>query len=217
MASRDEILRFIVETSGDESVIKLAKAIAEVGKASGEAAPEADKLLDELERITRLGNNIQQFIKLKAELADTEAKFNAAQKSAKELADELSRTAATSKEVNSAYAKSDKEVAALTDKFAAQSLESTRILLNSREGGLANSSGALGKYLMDHTWVAGGASGEIDHGLALALLDLRLAGAAVDHRAGSRRARRSWRSTRSRKIRSASGSRASRRARQPSR
>ena len=28
------------------------------------------------------------------------------------------------------------------------------------DGGLANSSGVLGHYLMDHTWVAGGASGE---------------------------------------------------------
>ena len=48
--------------------------------------------------------------------------------------------------------------------LAAQALESVRILLNSREGGLANSSGALGKYLMDHTWVAGGANAEFpDH------------------------------------------------------
>lgn len=131
MASRDEILRFIVETSGDENVIKLAKAIAEVGKASGEAAPEADKLLDELERITRLGNNIQQFVKLKAELADTEAKFNAAQKSARALADELSRSAATSKEVNAAYAKSDKQLATLTEQYAAQTLA-----LKKLEGGL---------------------------------------------------------------------------------
>jgi choline dehydrogenase-like flavoprotein len=44
--------------------------------------------------------------------------------------------------------------------LCAQALESTRILLNSEKGGLANSSGVLGHYLMDHTWVAGGASGE---------------------------------------------------------
>ncbi len=48
--------------------------------------------------------------------------------------------------------------------LCAQSLESTRILLNSstREhtGGLANSSGALGHYLMDHC-VGGGASGDL--------------------------------------------------------
>src|SRR5690606_36350580 len=52
--------------------------------------------------------------------------------------------------------------------LAAQALESVRILFNSRtdqhEGGLGNSSGVLGKYLMDHTWVAGGASAEFpDH------------------------------------------------------
>jgi choline dehydrogenase-like flavoprotein len=48
--------------------------------------------------------------------------------------------------------------------LCAQSLESVRILLNSRTrqqpNGLANSSGALGRYLMDHLWVAGGAEGE---------------------------------------------------------
>ena len=60
------------------------------------------------------------------------------------------------------------EVRARVVVLAAQSLESVRILFNSRnrqyEGGLANSSGVLGKYLMDHTWVAGGASAEFpDH------------------------------------------------------
>jgi choline dehydrogenase-like flavoprotein len=48
--------------------------------------------------------------------------------------------------------------------LCAQSLESVRILLNSattrQPNGLANSSGALGRYLMDHLWVAGGAQGE---------------------------------------------------------
>jgi choline dehydrogenase-like flavoprotein len=48
--------------------------------------------------------------------------------------------------------------------LCAQALESVRILLNSatRQSpkGLGNESGALGHYLMDHLWVAGGASGE---------------------------------------------------------
>ncbi len=53
-----------------------------------------------------------------------------------------------------------KEVRARAVLLCAQALESARILLNSARGGLANSSGVLGHYLMDHTWVAGGASGE---------------------------------------------------------
>jgi choline dehydrogenase-like flavoprotein len=48
--------------------------------------------------------------------------------------------------------------------LCAQALESVRILFNSANrqhpAGLANSSAALGHYLMDHLWVAGGASGE---------------------------------------------------------
>jgi choline dehydrogenase-like flavoprotein len=57
-----------------------------------------------------------------------------------------------------------KEVYAKTVVLCAQALESARILLNSASeqdpAGLANRSGVLGHYLMDHLWVAGGASGE---------------------------------------------------------
>jgi choline dehydrogenase-like flavoprotein len=56
-----------------------------------------------------------------------------------------------------------KEVFAKVVVLCAQSLESVRILLNSATeqapNGLANSSGVLGHYLMDHLWVAGGAAG----------------------------------------------------------
>jgi choline dehydrogenase-like flavoprotein len=48
--------------------------------------------------------------------------------------------------------------------LCAQALESARVLFNSatrqQADGLANSSGVLGRYLQDHLWVAGGASGE---------------------------------------------------------
>jgi choline dehydrogenase-like flavoprotein len=53
-----------------------------------------------------------------------------------------------------------REVRAKTVVLCAQALESTRILMNSAKDGLGNSSGVLGEYLMDHLWVAGGASGD---------------------------------------------------------
>lgn len=57
-----------------------------------------------------------------------------------------------------------KEVFGRAVVLCAQALESARILFNSggrqNPGGLANSSGVLGHYLMDHLWVAGGARGE---------------------------------------------------------
>ncbi len=52
-----------------------------------------------------------------------------------------------------------REIEARVVVLAAQALESTRILLNSRQGGLANGSGVLGKYLMDHI-SGGGATAE---------------------------------------------------------
>ena len=57
-----------------------------------------------------------------------------------------------------------KEIRGRVVVLCAQALESARILFNSKNaqnpGGLGNSSGVLGHYLMDHLWVAGGASGE---------------------------------------------------------
>jgi choline dehydrogenase-like flavoprotein len=53
-----------------------------------------------------------------------------------------------------------REVQAKVVLLCASTLESTRLLLNSAPGGLANSSGALGHYLMDHIY-GGGAAGEM--------------------------------------------------------
>lgn len=56
-----------------------------------------------------------------------------------------------------------KEITAKAVVLCAQATESVRILLNSANrqypNGLANSSGALGHYLMDHVWMGGGATG----------------------------------------------------------
>jgi choline dehydrogenase-like flavoprotein len=53
-----------------------------------------------------------------------------------------------------------REIRARVVVLCASTLESTRILLNSEPGGMANSSGMLGHYLMDHIYQAG-ASGEL--------------------------------------------------------
>ncbi len=53
-----------------------------------------------------------------------------------------------------------REIRARVVVLCASSLESTRLLLNSAPGGLANSSGVLGHYLMDHIY-GGGAAGEM--------------------------------------------------------
>lgn len=53
-----------------------------------------------------------------------------------------------------------REVRAKVVILCASTLESTRLMLNSAPGGLGNSSGALGHYLMDHIY-GGGAAGEL--------------------------------------------------------
>lgn len=54
-----------------------------------------------------------------------------------------------------------REVRAKRVVLCASTLESTRLLLNSAPGGLANSSGALGRYLMDHMY-GGQADGRME-------------------------------------------------------
>jgi choline dehydrogenase-like flavoprotein len=53
------------------------------------------------------------------------------------------------------YTKKEVEVPARVVVLAGSSLENTRLLLNSQKGGLANSSGVLGQYLMDQVAGAG--------------------------------------------------------------
>lgn len=56
--------------------------------------------------------------------------------------------------------RSPRQIDAKVVVLCASTLESTRLLLNSEPGGMANSSGALGRYLMDHIY-QGGAAGEV--------------------------------------------------------
>jgi choline dehydrogenase-like flavoprotein len=53
------------------------------------------------------------------------------------------------------YSKKEVEIGARAVILAGSSLENTRLLLNSERGGLANSSGVLGQYLMDQVAGAG--------------------------------------------------------------
>jgi choline dehydrogenase-like flavoprotein len=53
------------------------------------------------------------------------------------------------------YTKKDVDISARAVVLAGSSLENTRLLLNSQKGGLANSSGVLGQYLMDQVAGAG--------------------------------------------------------------
>ncbi len=80
------------------------------------------------------------------------------------VASHLMLDRATGKAAGVAYvdrvSKAAREVRGRAVVLCASTLESTRLLLNSAPGGLANSSGVLGHYLMDHIY-GGGAAGEL--------------------------------------------------------
>lgn len=80
------------------------------------------------------------------------------------VASHLTIDKATGKASGVAYidrtSRSPRELKSKVVVLCASTLESTRLLLNSAPGGLGNSSGALGHYLMDHIY-GGGAAGEM--------------------------------------------------------
>lgn len=61
MATRDEILRFVVKAEGGRELIALANEISEVGDASGEAERQADALLEEFGRSGLLKQASEQY------------------------------------------------------------------------------------------------------------------------------------------------------------
>jgi choline dehydrogenase-like flavoprotein len=78
------------------------------------------------------------------------------------VASHITTDSATGKATGVAYidrtTRAPREVRGKVVILCASTLESTRLMLNSAKGGLGNSSGALGHYLMDHIY-GGGADG----------------------------------------------------------
>lgn len=67
----EEKIRLGVVTSGDEELSKLARTLATVGDSSEESATQAQQLVDELAKLASTSNDIKQFTKLKASVAET--------------------------------------------------------------------------------------------------------------------------------------------------
>lgn len=180
MASRDEILRFIVETSGDKELVSLAKALDGVAKASEDAAPEAERLLSELERLTRLQDNITQFVKLKASLQETGDQLFLARDGLKRLNSEFSATDRSSSSVAKAFQSAEKAVSSLTEQERAQELALKKLDGALQKAGLDTSQlGNASSKLKDEQAALGSRIGEFQQQAQKSAASTRDAAAAT--------------------------------------
>ncbi len=114
MASRDEILRFVLETKGVGDVDALAASLDKVGHSGTAAKREIDPLLDELGRLVGQAKAVEEALNLERALAKNGSALAAAKKSLADLNDEFDRSDKSSTEVAQAFALAEKQVKTLS-------------------------------------------------------------------------------------------------------
>lgn len=80
MATREEILRFVVQTEGGDGLRTVTKDIDALAVAAKNGEPEAQALLDELSRLSEATNAVNALGRLKVQLADTGVKLGEAKR-----------------------------------------------------------------------------------------------------------------------------------------
>ena len=78
MATRDEVLRLVVQTAGDSDLKALSDAVTGVGTAAGISDPEVKKLVDELVSLNQTSKAVYQLTALNAQLDTNSQKLEAA-------------------------------------------------------------------------------------------------------------------------------------------
>jgi len=89
--TREELLKFIIATEGDEEIKALVKDLIKLGDSSEASAGKAKELLSKIEQLGRTGDNIQSFTRLKASLSEFGDKIATASKKVTELEGKLAQ------------------------------------------------------------------------------------------------------------------------------
>lgn len=137
MATRDEIIRFIIQTQGADGIEALSKSLKDTGAAGAEAEPEVRALVDELGRLADSDKAVSGFVSLKAELAEVETQLGVAKNNLDELTASFDRNDTSNKRITASFALADKTIASLTARQSELAVE------------LAKTSGALDKAGID--------------------------------------------------------------------
>jgi len=141
-ASRDTVLRFVYETTGDKDLANTANLLVKMADDGKLADKEAIELAATLKALAAQSKAVGDALSAKAGIAETTAQLKAAKEGAAQLNAEFDRTDTTNRKVTAAFAASDKAVADLTAKLTQQQLT------------LAKSEGLLQKAGIDTTNLA---------------------------------------------------------------
>lgn len=142
MASRDEIIRFVFEVTGDEQLASAVKAMLDAGDAGDEANSKIAKLVDELSQLGDASRSIDAFVRTKAGLKEVTDQLASAQTGLAGLSKEFGSADGSSRAVTKAFAAAERAVADLTSQQRALQVE------------FAKAQGALQKAGVDTTNLA---------------------------------------------------------------
>jgi TP901 family phage tail tape measure protein len=142
MASRDTVLRFVYETTGDQELANTAGSLVKMADQGKLADAEAQALASSLKNLAAQSKAVNDALSQKAALAETTTQLAAAKAAVTALNTEFDRTDTSSKKVTAAFAAADKAVASLTTKQ------------NLQAAALAKTEGSLQKAGLDTTNLA---------------------------------------------------------------
>lgn len=113
MASRDEIIRFVFEVTGDKDLASAVAAMSDAGKAGGQAEDELRGLVEQLVELRKQSDAIREFTRSKAELTEIARSFESAKVGLAALNAEFVKGDDSSRAIASAYKRAEKAVADL--------------------------------------------------------------------------------------------------------
>jgi TP901 family phage tail tape measure protein len=139
MATRDEIIRLLIETAGEDQIDSLNKALAQLEKDAAGGGTAAEKLAAELDKLATATKAAGDMVALKAAIADTEDRLSSARQ---KLAD-----------LNATYDETERKTKGVAREFTAaeKAVSGLESDLNSQNLALQKMGGALAKAGVDVT------------------------------------------------------------------
>lgn len=114
MATRDEVIRFLIQTAGDKELSALAREMEALAKSGEGAGEDIDAFVSELDKLAKIDRNIGTIIRLKSSLTETASKLDEAKVRVTALEREFAAADAPTAKFERSLKKATDEVARLT-------------------------------------------------------------------------------------------------------
>jgi TP901 family phage tail tape measure protein len=136
MATRDEILRFLIEVAGEKDLQGLSRALEQVGEQAKGSEGEASKLAEELDRLTTAARGSAQFVRLTSQVEQLGQEFDDANLLAYNLKQAIQATEQPSAELTREFKKASAEIDRLAEAQKKATAELQRVGAELREAGV---------------------------------------------------------------------------------